>query len=530
MTLELNKPYFVKRVANKSGTLHYLPMDGFCDGVALDKPVLAKRVANKDGTLHFLLSDQKLEPDGKLKLNKPYFAKRVANKDGVLHYLVAGKQCEGPGNPTLCGCEVCCTLTGTLSVNDESDGWTEEVEVELTCGGTIETTSGYFCVNDEVIDDLACIKVTTTWSEKDTIGSPEAYTDGVTSGTQEYKSHIWSSGDIDIGGETYRLSYWRVQVTKYQTLPTVTTIEQCLEGIYIQKLSSEAPGFETCHTPFWSPVLLSGAPGAPYFNISDDGPETVCPEGYSFAAGELLPYVYSCNYPLLVLGDDFVTSDCPVFYAAEYYYFPPGPGPFDCEDRIPCVRYSIIDKCGPRIPCSLGIAAGGFDTVDYEVENCHPSSGTHTTNGNPASGFDMFAGGTGAILTANDTQFDSGDLIDSPDAYWPDAEEMNWVSVDGSLDGNIQLALCCVTPEEGEPYLAAYALLTLVCEGPGDPATCTTRWAYKTRDLDVRIVGGYLEVSFTGLTPMGSDSGECGCTCDAPTLSVTMRRQISDCP
>lgn len=90
--MELNKPYFVKRVANKDGVLHYLPVEGFCYGVEMNKPYMAKRVASKDGVLHYLLADQKLD-DGKLILNKPYFAKRVANKDGTLHYLINGKKC-----------------------------------------------------------------------------------------------------------------------------------------------------------------------------------------------------------------------------------------------------------------------------------------------------------------------------------------------------------------------------------------------------------------------------------------------------
>ena len=44
-----NKPYLVKRVASNGGVLHYLPMDGFCDDIALDAPVLAKRVASNAG-------------------------------------------------------------------------------------------------------------------------------------------------------------------------------------------------------------------------------------------------------------------------------------------------------------------------------------------------------------------------------------------------------------------------------------------------------------------------------------------------
>jgi len=94
MTLEINKPYLVKRVGSEGQTLHYLPWEGFCDGVVLDKPVLAKRVANNAGVLHYLISDQKLENDGTLTIDKPYLAKRVASNNGLLHYLIGGVTCE----------------------------------------------------------------------------------------------------------------------------------------------------------------------------------------------------------------------------------------------------------------------------------------------------------------------------------------------------------------------------------------------------------------------------------------------------
>lgn len=107
MTLELNKPYLVKRVASNGGVLHYLPMDGFCDDIALDAPVLAKRVASNAGVLHYLIGNQQLAADGKLTLNKPYLAKRVANKAGTLHYLIGGKPC--------CLCDDV-TANGTVTV------------------------------------------------------------------------------------------------------------------------------------------------------------------------------------------------------------------------------------------------------------------------------------------------------------------------------------------------------------------------------------------------------------------------------
>lgn len=105
MTLELNKPYLVKRVASNGGVLHYLPMDGFCDDIALDAPVLAKRVASNAGVLHYLIGNQQLAADGKLTLNKPYLAKRVASNAGVLHYLVGGKVCDGGGGGEYIPCE-----------------------------------------------------------------------------------------------------------------------------------------------------------------------------------------------------------------------------------------------------------------------------------------------------------------------------------------------------------------------------------------------------------------------------------------
>ncbi len=460
--------------------------------------------------------------------------------DGVPIISSWCEECESTDNPTVCGCEICCTLTGTLSVNDGSDGWTEPVEVELTCGGTIETTVAYFCLNDDVEDDLLCVKYTVTWAEKDTTGSPTPYTDGATSGTETVRTVIWSSGSFDIGSTTYRMSYWVTERIRYQSSPTVTTITTCTNAPYIQQLRTLEPPYE-CQSPFWAPLLGSGGAvlSPEYFTVTDDSPYSgqTCPEGYSDAGGELDPGLFRCGHHPTGFGDPYTSggsgfgTDCPVFYVAEAWDRLIA-DPDDCDHRIPCARYSIIDKCTPQLACSLGIAAGGFDTVDFEVEGCHAGSGTHVTNGNPPLGSDMFAGGTGMILSPYDTYFDEGDGVEAPDAYWADTEEMNWVISD-SLKGNIQLALCCVYPEEGEPYLAAYAMLTLTCYEPPGPGPCgSVAWSYKTRDLDVRIVNGYLEVSFTGLTPMGTASGPgtCPCECDPPALSVTMRRQISDCP
>lgn len=118
MTLELNKPYLVKRVANNGGTLHFVPHEGFCYGygITLNKPALAQRVAMKDGKLHFLMGDQQLDDDGKLILNKPYLAKRVAANDGKLHYLVNGKRCTEPPPPCdCCGCPGGVVPTGSLT-------------------------------------------------------------------------------------------------------------------------------------------------------------------------------------------------------------------------------------------------------------------------------------------------------------------------------------------------------------------------------------------------------------------------------
>lgn len=133
MTLELNKPYLVKRVASNGGVLHYLPMDGFCDDIALDAPVLAKRVASSAGVLHYLIGNQQLAADGKLTLNKPYLAKRVASNAGVLHYLVGGKVCE-----TLSCLDLCSRFGGSddapanVYVSSDFGGVTWPVEIPLT--------------------------------------------------------------------------------------------------------------------------------------------------------------------------------------------------------------------------------------------------------------------------------------------------------------------------------------------------------------------------------------------------------------
>lgn len=351
MTLELNKPILAKRVAFKDGKLHFIPHETICSGVVLNKPYLAKRVALRDGKLHFLIGDQKLEPDGKLTLDKPYFAKRVALRDGKLHFVVSGKVCSDTG-VTSCECEICCTISATVQVGNgvAGDPWSTAVDVDLTCGGQIQTSGGWYCLNDEVEDDQYPLNVTYTWAEKNTLGSPESYT-GATSGTREVKTDIWSSGNFTISGSTYRLSYWRNEGTVYQTSPSTVTTPFCGIGWMLQKQESD-PDYGS----FWATVAgtdiataTAAALSTWMFTITDNNPNAPddCSAGYHYNGGELVPgtgcdkYTGTYTSGSTGTGDD---DDCPVAIVRESWFrltTDPDTDPY----RIKCAKVTIADLC-----------------------------------------------------------------------------------------------------------------------------------------------------------------------------------------
>jgi len=292
MTLELNKPYLVKRVASNGGVLHYLPMDGFCDDIALDAPVLAKRVASNAGVLHYLIGNQQLKEDGTLFVGKPYLAKRVASNDGVLHYLVAGKVCE-QGDPTVCDVTMCCTLEGLVRIKTaDTPTWTDWTVANPVCNGTSIGHWWWSCLNDEIEDDTFSYLINWTASEKDTLDSPEPYDTGSASGTRSCKTVIWSV-EFELGGETYRLTYWVTEYHIFQTLPTETTTNGCQNGWSLQRQDTY-PDLGS----YWNTIAGEELNEAYYnagtlwmINQTNDSPydPDFCPPGYGNNGAELWP-------------------------------------------------------------------------------------------------------------------------------------------------------------------------------------------------------------------------------------------------
>lgn len=383
MTLELNKPILARRVAYKDGKLVFLPQEGFCDGVTIGKPVLAKRVAYKNEKLHFLLSDQKLDSDGKLIIGKPYLAQRVAEKDGKLHFVVSGVQCEPPTSITMCGCEICCTLAATVQVGDGTTGgeWSDPVDVDLTCGGTVQLTTAYFCLNNEIEDDNILKKFTTTYSEKDTIGSPTAWSDIGTSGTREVKTVIWASEEFEIDGDDYRLVVWVNGGTIYQLLPTEATTPFCNGGWMLQKKITSGVGFDT-YGEYWDQVAGDDF-GVYYgnnqwmFDVSNDNPDDPdeCGTGYSYNGGDLPTTGAGCDTVTGVgAGRTIDTSstgsvtDCPLALTYESQHRLTT-DPDEEAYYVKCAKISIADLCdmddNDYFDDGDGIEGEGFFDPDY---------------------------------------------------------------------------------------------------------------------------------------------------------------------
>ena len=312
--MELNKPYLVKRVAENSGVLHFLPQQGFCYGVEVNKPQLAKRVALKEGVLHYLLSDQKLDDTtGKLVLNKPYLAKRVKlNADGSLHYLVAGKQCEKV-NVTVCGIEYCCQLNASVRIKLTADPtWTEWVNITLNCGGQRIYNSGHACCEFENEDNCLFLKITETITGKDTLASPEPYDTGLSSGTRSCKSVIWDSGNFIVDGKTYRLNYYVVETHIFQTSPTIDTTHDCIEGFALYELVTSGSQYDI-YGEYWNLIAgndIMNAIPAWSVNASNDNPYSPedCPEDFVYSSGDLIPE--GCSFYPAVCAEIDIVDPC----------------------------------------------------------------------------------------------------------------------------------------------------------------------------------------------------------------------------
>lgn len=352
MAITLNKPYAGLRIAASSGDLVFTLREGFCDGIVLNTPYIGLRASVSGGDLVFLVSDQKVRPDGTLFLNKPYIGRIASLTSGDLVFIVDGKKCTG-NLVTSCGCEICCTLAATVQVADSGDmyAWTDPLDVMLLCGGQLQTSGGYACLNDIDLETQIYVNITTTYTEKNTLGSPEAYSAGGASGTREVKTDIWTSEDFDIEGETYRISYWRCEGTIYQTLPTVSTTTFCDIGWVLQHQATD-DNFGN----FWETIagydlidwLDLGATSKLWmFNWTDDNPYDPedCPDGYSYNAGELNPST-GCNVRSApyVGGSSDDEDTCPVALVHESWYrliADPDTDPY----RIKCAKVTIADLC-----------------------------------------------------------------------------------------------------------------------------------------------------------------------------------------
>lgn len=317
MALTLGKPYLVLRTGTKDGKQAVLVMDGDCDaGITLGKPRLSLRTGTKDGKQVQLVADQQLDPDGKLILNKPYLALRSGMKDGKVVVVVPGKQCDEPVDPTVCDVTMCCELDASVRIKLTADPtWTDWENLTLTCGGEIEYHDGHACCEIEVEDNCFNLKVTHTVSEKDTLSSPEAYDDGVNSGTRSAKTVIWTSGNFTISGTTYRLSYYVSETHIFQTAPTVVTTDECWEGYMLQELVTSGSQWDI-YGDYWNLIagetIVGGVPYGWAYNYDNDNPygddSTSCPEGYNYAAGELIPE--GCSFAPAACAEIDITDPC----------------------------------------------------------------------------------------------------------------------------------------------------------------------------------------------------------------------------
>jgi len=364
MTLELNKPYLVKRVASNGGVLHYLPMDGFCDDIALDAPVLAKRVASNAGVLHYLIGNQQLAADGKLTLNKPYLAKRVASNSGVLHYLVGGKQCGGGDNQFFCGCEICCTLEATLEVRGETSGWASSVDATLTCGGSFEITQHWYCYEEEFPEEQYAQLFRQTWQG----GSGS---DTWVSGTYDWRTEVWVSDEIDsdAGDFSYGAATFS-RTGKYKVFFAATEYTYHEEGeedvlccayewgVLVQ-FNMTAPYPTDTSWGFWNTGSYSTGTCSVRWTTDDQDPE--CPPGMIrsesdvFADGSYLSGVCSRNAqdgltPIAEGGSTLEGcingGEGPIGIVMETWGCPVAAACIE-GDRIPCTRLSIFDLCEP---------------------------------------------------------------------------------------------------------------------------------------------------------------------------------------
>jgi len=344
-----------------AGLAVFVPFEGACDPLqAGDRRVGLITGVTSDGKPIVAWGDQKCKAGtSHWEAGKRYIGLVTGvTEDGTPIIASWCEECEETPPVSSCGCEICCTLSATVQVGDgvAGDPWSDAVDVDLTCGGVLETDGGHCCVNDEVEDDIICFKIRNTYSEKNTLGSPEAYVGlGPSSGTREVKTDIWSSGNFTIGTDTYRLSLWRSEGTIYQTSPSEETTPFCVAGWSLQHLHTNHAPFDP-YPDFWETVAGNDiaswvASGILQwlFVITDDNPyaPNVCPDGFGYSAGDLTPST-GCNVVSSPYSPGGTSSgdaaDCPVLLAAETWY-KLNTDPDDDAHRIKCAKVSIADLC-----------------------------------------------------------------------------------------------------------------------------------------------------------------------------------------
>lgn len=334
---------------SRDGKLIVVTTPTRCADPAVGEVYLGLVSGTHNGKPLVVISPQRCD-SGELPVGQTYLGVVSGTHNGKLLVVVP---CDGCDGVFSCDCDICCTLEATVQVADSGDpySWSAATDTTLTCGGVLQTSGGYACLNDLDLETQVYVNITTTYAEKDTIGAPEAYDTGSASGTREVKTDIWASSDFEIDGETYRLSYWRCEGTVYQTSPTTATTPFCDTGWVLQHQASDI-NFGN----FWETIAgydiidwLDLGPTSKLwmFDVSDDNPYSPndCPDGYSYNSGDLNPSA-GCNVRTApyVGGSTDDEDACPVAVTHESWYRLIADPDID-SNRIKCAKLTIADVC-----------------------------------------------------------------------------------------------------------------------------------------------------------------------------------------
>jgi hypothetical protein len=264
-----------------------------CDDPVADEVYMGLVSGTRNGKPLVAISTQRCgDTAGTLEVARGYLGLVSGTRGGKLLLAVPCGDCA-TGDPTVCDVTMCCELEGTVRVKiDDTPTWGSWTVANPVCGGTSTGHWWWSCLNDEIEDDTFAYLINWTASEKDTLVSPEAYDTGIASGTRSCKTVIWSV-EFDIGGETYRLTYYVTEYHIFQTLPTVVTTDGCLSGWSLQR-EDTYPDLGL----YWNTIAGTELNEAYYnagtlwmVNYEHDSPygDAFCPEGYSNNGAEQWP-------------------------------------------------------------------------------------------------------------------------------------------------------------------------------------------------------------------------------------------------